>query len=142
MAKFKKITRFDETLANEGVKFDVYDEHANHYGAFVCLLQDKHSPRYLSALEGVNKRLSVLQRTLSADQKKDRNVINKIAAEFFVDMSLIDWELEGEDGKAIPFTRADAIEYLTLYPFVREKLDEYASDVTHYVGTAEAIAGN
>jgi hypothetical protein len=58
---------------------------------------------------------------------------NAVMAEIFVDVCLKDWKgVEDLEGNNIPFSRENAIEFLTELPELLGHLTEFASDVDNY----------
>ncbi len=117
-------TRFDSTTAEEGTWFSCYDENQNFYGRFKVALVDRHNPRTAKAYERWAKKAEKLK-DLPAYQKK-------AAADYIVEVALIDWELKDKKGNEIPFDKETAVSYLVAAPFVMERIDTFARDVTNF----------
>jgi hypothetical protein len=133
MSKFKFVKRFDSGKAEDGVWFRVEDEMENSHGRFLCPLFDPTTQRYRVTLER-------LQREYPKSKNGQPHPTIKAMGDdavqkmIFVEMSLIDWEVEGADGKLIPFTKQDALEYFSEpeSQYVYEYLRMNASDVRNY----------
>jgi hypothetical protein len=117
-------TRFDSTTASEGTWFSCYDENSNFYGRFKIALVDRHNPRTAKAYERWAK---------NAEKLKDSPVYQKMAAaDYIVEVALVDWELKGKNQKEIPFDRDTAIKYLVAAPYVMDRIDAFSKDVTNF----------
>ncbi|MGK2911227.1 MAG: hypothetical protein ACSLE1_15710 [Sphingobium sp.] len=125
--------RYDDKAAEAGVWFEIETERGEKYGSFLCTLIDKHNPRTVKAAERFRKRYDRLKNVPGYKEKMN--------ADLFVEISLIDWKLNDAKGKPIPFSRDEAIAYLTAVPFVLEQLDRHASDALNYPGedTEDAV---
>lgn len=106
--------RFDSTLADDGVKFEVIDENDHVWGVFKCRLIDRTLPRWRTTMERIQRRYKNDNKTKLID----------IRGELFVELALVDWEeVKDGKGKAIPFDKATAIRYF-MNPRARFALDE------------------
>jgi hypothetical protein len=116
--------RFDSTTAEQGTWFSCYDENSNFYGRFKVALVDRHNPRTAKAYERWAK---------NAEKLKDLPAYQKMAAaDYIVEVALIDWELKDKAGKEIPFDRDTAIKYLVAAPYVMDRIDAFSKDVTNF----------
>ncbi|MDD1452639.1 hypothetical protein NHF48_019680 [Sphingomonas sp. H160509] len=132
MTAFHFPARYDEAQADEGVWTSVIDEVGNHYGRFKLCLFDELTPRYRVTLERLQRKYPAKNgRTNEAYAAKSDDEKN---VEVFVELSLVDWEIKDEKGKAIPFAKDTAIAYLSdvraLY--VLRELAAFARDVRNF----------
>lgn len=135
MSKFKRHSRYDVTLAEQGVWFTVRDELDQVYGEFLCSLIDHHA---------THTKLRAQRAAKGQRQQGKKAEAAEVIAELLVSLSLTDWSgVYYADGKPVEFTRANALEYLTDETFVATALLEYAQNVANYqVATADDIAKN
>lgn len=117
MSKFKRPVRYDADLANDGVWFAIEDELGNDYGMFKCIWWEAGSPRYRAAQERLERAKPALN-TGNGFRQPKKPTKREAAREGdlqtirnFVENVLVDWRVDGADGKPVPFTEADAIEY-------------------------------
>jgi len=131
--------RYNETIADEGVWFSVYDENNRLWGEFKCALYDTDSRRMKKAQEALKVKYAKEIRTKSADAEV-------LGTELFLDAILLDWKLNGKDGKAIKFSKEAASAYFAQKPvakFVLPALLEYSQEVRNYqVAPKEEVSGN
>ena len=133
MTDFHFPKRFDDTLAKDGVWFEVVDENDNEWGSFLCSSVDRTLPRYKIALEA-------LQRKYKGRKKPGED----FSAELFVQLSLNDWKLKDAKGKSIPYTREDAIKYFSQpeAAFVLNYLSALVEDVKNFQSEEQEDAGD
>lgn len=124
MTEFFFPDRFDNTLADDGVKFEVIDENDHVWGVFKCRLIDRTLPRWRTTLERVQRRYKNDNKTKLVD----------IRGELFVELSLVDWDMKDAKGKSIPFDKAVAVRYFKndKAKFALEYLFAMAEDVRNY----------
>ena len=135
MAEFKKTfpKRFDVKDAEQGVWFDVYDEHGAFYGSYKCCLFDKHNPYTKLKLERYDR---TSRKELRAQGKKPDDHYQD--AHFFVHTVLMDWKVRDDEDNEIPYSIENAIALLSDpdAKFVVEFLFDCAKDVTHFKAQA------
>jgi hypothetical protein len=124
MTDFLFPDRFNDNLAEEGVKFEVIDENDNVWGVFKCRLIDRTLPRWRTTMERIQRRYKNDHKTKLVD----------IRGELFVELSLVDWDMKDAKGKAIPYDKATAIKYFNdpRAKFALEYLFAMAEDVRNF----------
>ena len=108
MSKFVRHKRWDNQSANDGVDFEIFDDLANDWGTFRCILIDASNPRFKAAAEVNARKANAAEKAIGG---KNEKLQVKLNIDFAFNTWLIGWELKGSDGKSIPFTRENAHEY-------------------------------
>lgn len=127
--------RFDENEAKKGVWFDVYDEHDNFYGSYLCRLYDNHNPITKMLVEKYNR---VHRKALSGKEVSE----DERGAHFLVHTILMDWKLKDDAGKAVAYSPEKAVEVLGTSDaqFVVEFLFKCAKNTANFRGADDAEA--
>lgn len=117
MTKYKlPKPRFDRKIANEGREIFIEDENGTYWGTFRIGLVDSSLPRYRVALERLQRKYQP-----NGPKGKRAEVTETIAAELFVELALLDWtdvadwNPDAKDGAMVPFSKAKAVEFFTLF---------------------------
>jgi len=98
--------RFDEQEAKKGVWFDVYDEHDQYFGTYLCRMYDVHSALTKLHIERYNR---THRKELSGKGYDDE----QRGAHYFIHTCLMDWNLEKLTGKKVPYSPEEAFKVLT-----------------------------
>jgi hypothetical protein len=98
--------RFDEQEAKKGVWFDVYDEHDNFYGSYLCRMFDKHSAVTKMFIEKYN-------RTYRKETSGQNFTQEMRDAHFLIHTCLMDWKLKDDKGKDVPYSVEEAMKVLS-----------------------------
>lgn len=137
--KFKKFKRFDAHKAEAGVPHAIRDEVGNYYGTFITSLFDPHN----KFIQRESKRYYEKFGTSPENQG------DKASLFAFVQICVHGWEgVEEEDGKAVPFSKEAAFDYLSDddMGWAVLKLMNETQDVTNYQGdpaaTQDEVVGN
>lgn len=132
MSDFFFPTRYDATQADEGVWTAVIDEMDNLWGRFKLCLFDETTPRHRVTLERLQRKYPVKKGQPNAELKAKK--MDDWAIELFVEMSVVDWEVNDGKGKPIPFSAEAAIRYLSdpRALFVVRELGTFARDVRNF----------
>lgn len=133
MTEFYFPDRYDENEAEEGVWFDITDERGQSLGKWKCSLFDRHSTRVQHLLTRHARKQAKLVKAGKANK-------DSALASVFVEVCVHDWEMKNPKGEAIPFTKDNAVAYLTheKASFASTLLIELASDVLNFQGDPEA----
>lgn len=102
---FKKKTRVDKVIANEGVWTKIYDDTGDYYGNIKIRFFDTTSERVRNSA----KRFKALHNKYKAqDEERLANIV------YNIEMMIVDWkDIEGGDGENVPFSIESAIAYFT-----------------------------
>lgn len=107
---------------------------------------DTRSTSVKLALERRNRRLSAkeLQRIRNPKSEEDIAFRDALNIDFFLDQEVLTgWQIEGEDGKPVPFTRENVRAFLTHpeYRWVFPELDAFFTDESNFTDKplAEAV---
>ena len=137
--KFTIPQRFNMSLAEDGVSFDVFTKTGLHYGAFKCRLADYDSPTWKRETEKVRKELT----------RKNRNIqpeADVVMRELFLRVILVDWKgIKGADGKDVAYSEDNARDYFNQAGtnFVMNELFAQAQDEANYdEDNKEEVSGN
>ena len=122
--------RYDETLAGDGVWFDIETESGKLVGSFKCRLIDNYSQRVELEQKRVVEKYNLRNKKVAnamTDEERLRIV--------FCEMSLCDWKVTAK-GKPVPFSAETAMKYFSqTNPTIRKAfvdLVQRASDVEHF----------
>lgn len=130
--------RFDATIADSGVWFDVEDPMGNTYGSYLCALIDKHTNRWKVTLARMEREHALKQkrnRILKEKGQKVEDDTDNFAAKLFVELSLLDWKgLVDENDVEAPFNKDDALEFLCSEDaqWILEALYDRASNIANF----------
>lgn len=135
MSTYSQFKR-NESAEQQGVVIDMGDA-----GKFTIARSGGSNKKYQKRLESAMRphRRAFQQGTLSDDTAA------QILLSVFVDSVLLDWScVTGEDGKPVPFSRANAEKLLTDLPDLFATLREASADAAMFKGTgdAESDSGN
>lgn len=143
--KFYVPKRYDDTVADEGQWFSVYDTDDTLYGEFKLKFLDAHKKEGELAYKRVRSKYATEIRTKKLGAYDSLKVV-------LVELHMVDWKLptNPDDAKAkpIPFSIENALEYFSMdeTKWIAHQLSEYASDASNFKGgeqpTAEEVAGN
>ena len=134
-------TRYDDATAEQGVWFEVYDEHENHWGNFKCRYLDSDSRAVKLAMDRLRTKFAKDLRTKKPD------VADRMALELFLEAVLIGWEGVKAGGKEVPFSATAARAYCSkpkVFKYlVKERLFPECENVLNYPAPdKEAAKGN
>ncbi len=135
MGKFTFPKRYDEKEAKDGIWFDIYDEHEQHWGTYKMALFNITAPHVKQAIAAWNRK-----HKKEIETRKFKGNEGIIRA--FVDIALLDWKntemLNG--GKALPFSKETAYALLSDEDasFLSESLIDFAGNVRNFAGEPEA----
>lgn len=114
----KKAFGTNENLERDGVWIDMGD------GASVKVARSGNREN-----RAVVKRLLAPHKVALRNDKLSDDVIEKVTIEAMADTILIDWKGISEDGKAVPYTRDNAIRLLTDYKDFRDQVSAFSTEL-------------
>lgn len=120
-------TRFDASVADEGVWFGIHDENDNHWGDFKCAMFDGDSRRIKLLQDRLKKKYAKDIRTGKVDH-------DALAREVFLEAILQDWRGVKAGGKDVPYSKEAAAAYFALptTKYALTALLEYSQDVRNF----------
>lgn len=139
---FDFVERFDEELAAEGRKFDVYAENGTFIASFTCAFYSFENRKVKLIQERVRR--SNLK-DIRIKGENDPDLSERMAREVFVEAVLQDWSGVTSKGKPVPFTKEAAMACFShdKGKFVFGKLLGESMDINNFQGEdKEEVAGN
>lgn len=119
-----KLFKASETLQKEGVDFAIDDKTSFKVRHF-----NSSNPRIKAAMATHYKPYARQMELGSIAQEKSDEITRKL----FVDVCLVSWQgVEDDKGKAIDFTKENALKIFKDLPALFDTLWKYANDFTNY----------
>lgn len=144
MSKFKKRS-FDATTVTAGKPVEIYDTDGSNYGTFFVRYCDVHSNAFRLLVIARNKSMLAPERNRMQNPRTeaDLDFAFRKNLDFFINAYLVGWDVEGEDGKKIPFAPENAVEYLTAERWIFDALENFSlSSENFFAVSKEDIAKN